>query len=57
MERTWTDPRDGKEWRVRFAWTGGGAIWVPLGHNGPPELSDPVARFYNPAEPGTTGRC
>ena len=22
MERTWIDPRDGKEWRVHFAWTG-----------------------------------
>ena len=43
MERPWTDPRDGKEWRVRFTWT----IWGP-------ELSDPVARFDHPAKPGTT---
>ena len=45
MDRTWTDPRDGKEWRVRFLGPGTGAS---------PELSDPVARFYHPAEPGTT---
>ena len=48
MERTWIDPRDGKEWRVHFAWTGSGAMWVPLDHrpSGPPEPSQPVARFY-----------
>ena len=55
MERTWIDPRDGKEWRVRFARTGSDFVAVPNGSlsSGPPELSAPVARFYHPAEPGT----
>ena len=47
MERTWTDPRDGKERRVLFTWTG------PLDYrpSGPPEPSDPVAIFFHPADP------
>ena len=43
------DPRDGKEWRVRFT-----AMWVARDSRGSPELTAPVARFYHPAEPGTT---
>ncbi len=50
MDRAWIDPRDGKEWRVRFAWTGK----MDYRPGGVPEPSDPVARFYHPAEPGTT---
>ena len=50
MERTWIDPRDGKEWRVLFTWTG------PLDYrpSGPPEPSDPVAIFFHPADPSMT---
>ncbi len=40
----WTDPRNGKEWRVVFTWTGPCA----------PEPSDPIARFYHPVDPSTT---
>ena len=54
MDRTWIDPCDGKEWRVRFTWTGNGGMWVTRDSRGPPELSAPVARFYHPVEPGTT---
>ena len=53
MDRTWIDPRDGKEWRVRFTWTGNGAMWVPLDYRGPPRPSAPVAVFFHPADPGT----
>ncbi len=50
MDRIWTDPRDGKEWRVLFIWTG------PLDYrpSGPPEPSDPVAWFYDPADSDMT---
>ena len=39
MDRIWIDPRDGKEWHVRFT---------------SPLPSDPIARFYHPAELSTT---
>ena len=49
MERTWIDPRDGKEWHVHFAWTRNGVMWGPSA-----EPSDAVAWFYHPDETGTT---
>ena len=57
MERTWIDPRDGKEWLVHFPKTGSGAMWGPpdyRGLSGPPEISQAVARFYYPDDPDTT---
>ena len=50
------DPRDGKEWRVRFTWTGDDFVAVPNGSrpSGPPERLDPIVIFYHPADPGTT---
>ena len=56
MERTWKDPRDGKEWRVRFALTGADFVAAPNGSrpSGPPERSEPIVIFYHPADPGTT---
>lgn len=57
MERTWIDPRDGKEWRVRFTRTGNGFGWEPPdyhGPSGPSGSSDPVAIFYHPADPDMT---
>ena len=50
MDRIWIDPRDGKEWRVLFTWTG------PLDYrpSGLPEPSDPVAIFFHPADPSMT---
>ena len=44
MERTWTDPRDGKEWLVIFTWTPPG---VAQGV-GPPA---PIVRFKHPVDP------
>ena len=46
MDRTWIDPRNGKEWRVHFTWTGNGAMEGPSA--GP---SVPVAWFYHLADP------
>ena len=56
MEKPWTDPRDGKEWRVHFAWTGPVAQGVgrDFRPGGPLEPSDPVAVFYHPADPSTS---
>jgi len=56
--KTWTDPRDGKEWRVRFARTGADFVAAPNGSgpSGPPERSEPIVIFYHPANPGTTAR-
>ena len=48
MDRIWTDPRDGKEWRVHFTETWNGAMWGPS-----VEPSDAVAWFYPPGDPGT----
>ena len=39
---------------MRFTWTGNGGMWVTRDSRGSPELSAPVARFYHPAEEGTT---
>ena len=56
MERPWTDPRDGKEWRVHFTWTGPVAQGVrrDFRPSGPLEPSDPVAVFYHPADTDMT---
>ena len=56
MEKTWTDPRDGKDWRVLLTWTGMVAQGVGPDHRpgGVPEPSDPVAIFFHPAEPSMT---
>ena len=56
MEKTWTDPRDGKEWRVHFTWTGPVAQGVgrEFRPRGPLEPSDPIAVFYHPVDPSTT---
>ena len=54
MDRTWIDPRDGKEWRVRFARIRSEFVAPPNGSrpSGPPERSDPIGIFYHPADPG-----
>jgi hypothetical protein len=55
MDRTWTDPRDGKEWLVFF--TSPGPVTQAVGPDypsgGPP---DPIIVFYHPRESLRTDR-
>ena len=57
MERIWTDPRDGKEWRVHFTWTPPGVAQGVGGDfrpGGPLDLPAPIVRFKHPVDPSKT---